>query len=38
MTLQSQGTTMPSENLKAQLDPLIRAALAQHPPVIRTVP
>lgn len=27
-----------SENLKTQLDPLIRAALAQHPPVIRTVP
>ncbi len=38
MTLQSQGTTMPSENLKAQLDPLVRAALAQHPPVIRAVP
>jgi len=38
MTLQSQGNTLPSENLKAQLDPLIRTALAQHPPVIRTVP
>jgi CubicO group peptidase (beta-lactamase class C family) len=33
-----EGDTVPSENLKAQLDPLIRAALAQHPPVIRTVP
>jgi CubicO group peptidase (beta-lactamase class C family) len=29
---------LPSENLKLQLDPLIRAALAQHPPVIRTIP
>lgn len=39
MTQQTlQGDTVPSENLKAQLDPLIRAALAQHPPVIRTVP
>lgn len=39
MTKQTfQGTTRPSEDLKAQLDPLIRAALAQHPPVIRTVP
>lgn len=39
MTQQStQGDTVPSENLKAQLDPLIRAALAQNPPVIRTVP
>lgn len=34
----TQGDTVPSENLKAALDPLIRAALAQHPPVIRTVP
>jgi CubicO group peptidase (beta-lactamase class C family) len=33
-----QGDTVPSETLKAQLDPLIRAALAQHPPVIRAVP
>jgi len=29
---------VPSENLKAQLNPLIRAALASNPPVIRTVP
>jgi CubicO group peptidase (beta-lactamase class C family) len=29
---------LPSENLKVALDPLIRAALAQHPPVIRTIP
>lgn len=29
---------VPSENLKATLDPLIRAALAQNPPVIRTIP
>lgn len=28
----------PSENLKTQLDSLIRIALAAHPPVIRTVP
>ncbi|HJV49357.1 MAG TPA: serine hydrolase domain-containing protein [Geothrix sp.] len=33
-----QGDLQPSESLKVQLDPLIRAALAQHPPVIRTVP
>ncbi|HET8901747.1 MAG TPA: serine hydrolase domain-containing protein [Holophagaceae bacterium] len=33
-----QGKGVLSENLKAQLDPLIRAALAQHPPVIRSVP
>ncbi|MBS1767091.1 MAG: serine hydrolase [Acidobacteria bacterium] len=32
------GNGFLSENLKAQLDPLIRAALAQNPPVIRTVP
>ena len=32
------GQYAPSENLKAQLDSLIRAALAQNPPVIRTVP
>ncbi len=39
MTQQStQGDTVPSENLKNALDPLIRTALAQHPPVIRTVP
>lgn len=39
MTKQNtQGDTVPSEDLKAQLDPLIRAALAQHPPVIRAVP
>lgn len=29
---------LPSENLKVQLDPLIRAALATNPPVIRTIP
>ena len=29
---------VPSENLKVQLDPLIRAALATNPPVIRTIP
>ncbi len=29
---------VPSETLKGQLDPLIRAALATHPPVIRTLP
>ena len=34
----NQGQGGPSEDLKATLDPLIRAALAQHPPVIRTVP
>lgn len=38
MTLQTQGNTLPSENLKAQLDPLVRTALAQTPPVIRKVP
>ena len=39
MTQQStQGDTLPSENLKNQLDPLIRTALALNPPVIRTVP
>lgn len=34
----TQGDTVPSENLKAALDPLIRSALAQNPPVIRAVP
>ncbi|HTL97924.1 MAG TPA: serine hydrolase domain-containing protein [Holophagaceae bacterium] len=34
----AKGQYAPSENLKAQLDPLIRAALAAHPVVIRTVP
>ena len=34
----TQGDTVPSENLKNQLDPLIRTALAANPPVIRTVP
>ena len=34
----ASGQYAPSENLKGQLDPLIRAALAQHPTVIRTVP
>ena len=29
---------MPSEALKAQLEPLIRAALAQNPAVVRPVP
>ncbi len=29
---------LPSENLKVQLDPLIQAALAKNPPVIRTIP
>lgn len=29
---------LPSENLKTQLDTLIRTALAAHPPVIRTLP
>ncbi len=29
---------LPSENLKLQLAPLIQAAVAQHPPVVRTVP
>ena len=33
-----QGKGEISETLKTQLDPLIRAALAQNPPVIRTVP
>lgn len=33
-----QGKGVLSEGLKSQLDPLIRAALAQNPPVIRTVP
>jgi len=32
------SSEVPSENLKIQLDPLIRAALASHPAVIRTVP
>jgi len=32
------GRGVLSENLKAKLDPLIRQALAQDPPVIRTVP
>ncbi|HEU4951888.1 MAG TPA: serine hydrolase [Holophagaceae bacterium] len=34
----NQGQGGPSEDLKAVLDPLIRQALAQNPPVIRTVP
>ncbi|MBS1767934.1 MAG: serine hydrolase [Acidobacteria bacterium] len=34
----NQGSGGPTEDLKATLDPLIRAALAQNPPVIRTVP
>ncbi len=38
MTQQAQGTTVPSENLKAQLDPLIRAVLAQNPAILRSVP
>lgn len=29
---------LPSENLKLQLSPLIQAAVAQHPPVVRTIP
>ena len=29
---------LPSENLKLQLAPLIQAAVAQHPPVVRAVP
>jgi CubicO group peptidase (beta-lactamase class C family) len=29
---------LPTENLKVQLDPLIRAALAKNPPVIRALP
>jgi CubicO group peptidase (beta-lactamase class C family) len=29
---------LPSETLKTQLDPLIRATLAKHPPVIRALP
>ena len=32
------GQYAPSENLKGQLDALIRTALAQHPPVIKTIP
>ena len=32
------GSFLPSENLKLQLAPLISAAIAQHPPVVRTVP
>ncbi|WP_291270269.1 serine hydrolase domain-containing protein [Geothrix sp.] len=38
MTKQAQGLILPTEHLKAQLDPLIRTALAQNPPVIRAVP
>ena len=40
MTQQPDQATafVPSELLKAQLDPLIRAALAGNPPVIRAVP
>lgn len=38
MTQQAAGVILPSEALKAQLDPLIRAALAQNPPVLRQVP
>ncbi len=34
----SNGQGGPSETLKGVLDPLIRQALAQNPPVIRTVP
>lgn len=34
----NQGSGGPTEDLKAVLDPLIRAALAKNPPVIRTVP
>jgi len=34
----SPESIVPSESLKAQLEPLIRAALAQNPPVIRYVP
>lgn len=32
------GSFLPSENLKLQLAPLIQTAVAQHPPVVRTVP
>ncbi len=32
------GSFLPSENLKLQLAPLISAAIAQRPPVVRTVP
>jgi len=32
------GSSGPSEILKGQLDPLIRSALTQNPPVIRSVP
>ncbi len=40
MTLQPDALTsfVPSENLKAALDPLIRGALQLNPPVVRTVP
>jgi hypothetical protein len=41
LTRQDSSTVeafLPSENLKVQLDPLIRAALAKNPPVIRTIP
>lgn len=40
MTQQPDQPTsfVPSETLKSQLEPLIRAALVQNPPVIRTVP
>lgn len=34
----TQGAYAPSENLKNQLDPLIRQALAQNPPVLRSIP
>ena len=32
------SSEIPSENLKNQLDPLIRTALATHPAILRTVP
>ncbi len=32
------GSFLPSENLKLQLAPIISAAVAQHPPVVRAVP
>jgi hypothetical protein len=38
---QSASTTqafLPSENPELQLDPLIHAALATNPPLIRTIP
>jgi CubicO group peptidase (beta-lactamase class C family) len=40
MTLQTNGPAsfVPSETLKATLEPLIRAVLATNPPVIRAVP